>query len=79
MALTGHSHRPGKITATTHLPCPLAYAPGSFLPRQAGRPAVAAGPPRRGTELATMRIPSKACAWPSSRAESAIWPPPMSI
>jgi len=26
MALTGHSHHSGKITATTHLPCPLAYA-----------------------------------------------------
>jgi len=32
MALTGPSHRSGKITATTHLPCPLAYTRGSALP-----------------------------------------------
>jgi len=68
MALTGHSHRSGKITATTHLPCPLAYARGSFLPRRAGRPRWPPARPLRGTELATMRIPSKACAWQSSRA-----------
>jgi hypothetical protein len=41
MALTGHSHRPGKITATTHLPCPLANAPGrsrlAELPGHDGR------------------------------------------
>jgi len=61
MALTGHSHRPGKITATTHLPCPLAYARGSFLPRQAGRPR---RPPARPDEAQNWPL----CASPAKRA-----------
>jgi len=72
MAMTGHSHRSGKITATTYLPCPLAYPRGSFLPRRASRPRQPPTLPQQGTELATMRIPGKARAWQSYRPYSAI-------
>jgi hypothetical protein len=44
MALTGHSHRPGKITATTHLPRP-AGLPAQAVPAPLSWPAeLVAGP-----------------------------------
>ena len=72
MALTGHSHRPGKRSPPRRT-CPARW------PTRVGRsgppswPAtVAAGPAlRQGTELATMRIPSTARAWQSYRTYSA--------
>jgi hypothetical protein len=74
MALTGQSHRPGKITATTHLPSPLANAPGVVLaPPSCPATAIAGHAPRQGTELATTHIPSKARACQYYRAYSAIW------
>ena len=72
MALTGHSHRPGKRSPPRRT-CPARW------PTRVGRsgppswPAtVAAGPAlRQGTELATIRIPSNARAWQSYRTYSA--------
>jgi len=44
MALTGHSHRPGKITATTHLPCPQGLPARVVLTPPSWSAVVAAGP-----------------------------------
>jgi hypothetical protein len=74
MALTGHSHRPGKITATTHLPCPQGLPARVVLTPPSWPAAVAAGPAPARHRIDHYAPSSKARVWQSYRAYSAIRP-----